>query len=106
MGVGGVLCVMLGGKSALKSFISRPGFDICAEINGFFSRVSGLRTEIAGCIKTKSVCFAQSNASNKGFSCVEVWKSRNRMFAEKIGYVSEVYSFFLYFFTPVFKIII
>jgi len=31
-----VLYVMLGGESALKSFITRPGFDICAEINGFF----------------------------------------------------------------------
>lgn len=31
-----MLCVMLGGESALKSFIPRPGFDICAEINGFF----------------------------------------------------------------------
>jgi hypothetical protein len=63
---------MLGGESALKSFIPRPGFDICAEINGFFSRVSGLFTELAGCIKTKPVCFAQSIASNQGFSCVGV----------------------------------
>jgi len=31
-----VLCVVLGGESALKSFIPRPRFDICAETNGFF----------------------------------------------------------------------
>jgi len=27
---------MLAAESAHKSFIPRPGFDICAEINGFF----------------------------------------------------------------------
>jgi hypothetical protein len=60
-----------------------------------FSRVSGLRTELAGCIQTRPVCFAQSNASNQGFSCFGVWKSGNKKSAEKVDMSMKFIVFFI-----------
>jgi len=96
---------MLGAESTLKSFIPRPRFAICAEINGFFLECQTYTLNLLAAYEPSQFALHSPTSAIKDFPVSEFGSPEFQSRLKKVDMSVTFINCFLYFFTPVCKIV-